>query len=355
MELDYTLETPQERNQLVKKIIESTPQENLTHKYLQILANYIIFAMTKEERKSRSINTDNRMVTINKRETSFEGLTAKMQNGENGIYSLIIENDKNLILTPKTSITQDDIASIPQLRQLREAIADLKKQLIQMRQDQYVIKMGFKQPIFCLNAVKNFFTMSFQDSITVNHDGSITDKSLVSFFNPSHISALLCNYSRLKENCYGKFYTDGYYMMQALDELVERTLKNVYPFYFKLLVYKIDGLTNAEIQQKLGEQFGYTHSVQYLSSLWRKKIPKLLAEAAQKQYLIWYYTNKERGRWKKCSRCGEVKLAHNHFFSKNTSSKDGFYSICKCCRNAKTLDKKESNIIKKIPFIKEEK
>lgn len=56
---------------LVEKIIENTPQEKLTNKYLEILSNYIIFAMTKKEKKEKKINTDNRMVTINRRETSF--------------------------------------------------------------------------------------------------------------------------------------------------------------------------------------------------------------------------------------------------------------------------------------------
>ena len=48
------------------------------------------------------------------------------------------------------------------------------------------------------------------------------------------------------------------------------------------------------------------------------------------------YTEEEKGQWKRCSRCGEIKLAHNKFFSKNKTSKDGFYSICKKCRNKKT-------------------
>jgi hypothetical protein len=38
------------------------------------LADYLVFAMDKEERKKKNIITDNRMVTVNKRETSFEGL-----------------------------------------------------------------------------------------------------------------------------------------------------------------------------------------------------------------------------------------------------------------------------------------
>ena len=63
--------------------------------------------------------------------------------------------------------------------------------------------------------------------------------------------------------------------------------------------------------------------------------------AAEDDYLNWYYTYVEKGKWKKCSRCGEVKLAHNKYFSKNSTSKDGFYSICKCCRNKKKNTEEE--------------
>ena len=47
--LDYTLESPEERKQLVELIINETPPEQLTNRYLEILADYMIFAMTKEE------------------------------------------------------------------------------------------------------------------------------------------------------------------------------------------------------------------------------------------------------------------------------------------------------------------
>ena len=43
---------------------------------------------------------------------------------------------------------------------------------------------------------------------------------------------------------------------------------------------------------------------------------------------------------KKCSGCGQIKLAHNKYFSYNKTSKDGFYSICKKCRNSKNKTKK---------------
>ena len=347
--LDYSLETPEERNELVKKIIDETPPEQLTNKYLEILTDYIIFAMDKEERKKKKILTDNRMVTVNKRETSFQGLAAKLENGEDGIYNMIA-NDKNIIFTPKISITQKDIDDIPALKQLREAIDLvekqfkaatgkkkflLKKQLIEMRQDQYVIKNAYRQPMYFMNAVKSFNQVQLDENITITENGEVKSDGIITFFDPKHISALLCNYSKLKEDSYGRFWSDSYFLMEDLDNLVDRTLKDDYPLYYDLLIYKIDGKQNIEIQSLLQEKHGIKHSVEYISSLWRNKIPKLISEKAQEEYLVWYYTTQEYGKWKKCSRCGQVKLAHNRFFSKNKTSKDGFYSICKCCRNKK--------------------
>lgn len=347
--LDYSLETPEERNELVKKIIDETPPEQLTNKYLEILTDYIIFAMDKEERKKKKILTDNRMVTVNKRETSFQGLAARLENGEDGIYNMIA-NDKNIIFTPKISITQKDIDDIPALKQLREAIDLvekqfkvatgkkkflLKKQLIEMRQDQYVIKNAYRQPMYFMNAVKSFNQVQLDENITITENGEVKSDGIITFFDPKHISALLCNYSKLKEDSYGRFWSDSYFLMEDLDNLVDRTLKNDYPLYYDLLIYKIDGKQNIEIQSLLQEKHGIKHSVEYISSLWRNKIPKLISEKAQEEYLVWYYTTQEYGKWKKCSRCGQVKLAHNRFFSKNKTSKDGFYSICKCCRNKK--------------------
>lgn len=186
-----------------------------------------------------------------------------------------------------------------------------------------------------MNVFKGFNQIDFDEHITINDDGTVSSDGIISFFNSKHISALLCNYSKLKENAWGVFNSDGYYMMEDLDRLIEQTLKDKYPLYYDLLIYKIDGKANAEIQSLLFRDHHIKHSVEYISCLWRNKIPKLLAEQAQENYIMWYYTTQEKGKWKKCGRCGKVKLAHNRFFSRNNSSKDGWYSICKECRNTK--------------------
>lgn len=356
--LDYTIETPQERSAYIENLINNLTEEEkqyLSPSVLDHFGDYIIFAIDKEERKNKKILTDNRLTTINKRETSYEGLLTKFENGEDGIYNLIADN-KNIFLTPKISITPEDIETVPGLKELQAAIAHeeelfkaatgrrkylLKKSIIEMRQEQYVLKNSARPAIQsnCMKMVKTFTSLDLSENITFNDKGEPVSDGIINLFDPVHVSAILCNYSALKEEVYGNFSSDAYYFMCDFDDVTERALA-AYPLLYALMVYKIDGRQNKEIQDLLLQEFGVSHSVEYISSLWRNKIPKLIAEKAREEYLLWYYTYKEYGEWKRCSRCGQIKLKHNRFFSKNSTSKDNYYSICKECRNKKEKEKK---------------
>jgi hypothetical protein len=94
IKLDYSLETPEERNELVKRILEENPEPS--EKYMECLADYLVLCMEKQEKKEKKLLTDNRLATVTKRETSFEGLVSQLENGEDGIYNLITA-DKNII------------------------------------------------------------------------------------------------------------------------------------------------------------------------------------------------------------------------------------------------------------------
>ena len=84
--LDYTLKTAKERQEFVENIVAQMSNEQLKNKkYIEILSDYIVSAMTPEEKKSKMILTDNRMVTVNKRETSYQNLVSKFENGEDGL------------------------------------------------------------------------------------------------------------------------------------------------------------------------------------------------------------------------------------------------------------------------------
>ena len=102
----------------------------------------------------------------------------------------------------------------------------------------------------------------------------------------------------------------------------------------RIVECKIDKMQNTEIQAILQKEFGIKHSLEYISSLWRNKIPKLIAQEAENEFIEFEF--KKKGLpFKKCSKCGQSKPAHNNFFSINNTSKDKFYSICKACRNKK--------------------
>lgn len=119
MKLDYSLQTIEERKALVEEILRQDP--NPSRKYLEILGDYLAMCMSKEEKNEKKILTDNRLVTVNKREVSYEGLTAKFENGEDGVYN-ILNSDRSIIFRPKVKITDEDRAEIPELAQCQKAI-----------------------------------------------------------------------------------------------------------------------------------------------------------------------------------------------------------------------------------------
>lgn len=345
LKLDYTLESPEERKQLVEKILEECP--NPTPQYLETLADYLVLCMEKQEKKERKLLTENRMATVNKRETSFEGLVSQLENGEDGIYGMI-SNDKNQIFQPKVMITKKDVEEIPGLAQLREAIKMweqklktasgrdafiIKTAIIELRKDQYVLRDAYRKPIIPKNITRSKHFIPLESDFSFDDEGYVVPEG-VSLCDPKVVSAILCNYSLMKQESWGEFEKDLWYLMQEFDEVADAALKE-YPLYDRICEYKVDGLQNIDIQEKIQMEFGIKHSVEYISSLWRNKIPKLIASEAEDRLLNWYFLNEMKGKYKKCSRCGEIKLAHNKYFSKNKTSKDGFYSICKCCRNSK--------------------
>ena len=345
IKLDYTIESPEERKALVEKIIAENP--NLSSSYLEILADYLVLCMEKQEKKEKNILTDNRMATVNKRECSFEGLASQMENGEDGIYGLMSEN-KNVIFQPKISITQKDLDTIPCLKQLRETINVwegalkraagtkqaymMKKALIEMRKDQYIIKQAYQKPIIPCKLTRSVRTHIPLDDQSYLNGQEVVVKG-ISLMDANVVSAILCNYSKLKEDSYDQFKGDTWYLIQSFEEICDKALKD-FPIYLRIVELKIDKKQNNEIQEILKNEFGKTYSVEYISSLWRNKIPKLIAEEALEDFLRQQY--KQKGYpMKKCSKCGQLKPAHNQFFSKNKTSKDNLYSICKRCRNKK--------------------
>lgn len=72
--------------------------------------------------------------------------------------------------------------------------------------------------------------------------------------------------------------------MEEFDKISKIALQK-YPLLYRIVECKIDGLQNSEIRDILQEEFGVRHSLEYISSLWRNKIPNLIASVAEDEFL----------------------------------------------------------------------
>ena len=213
IKLDYTIDDPQERLKLVNKILESS-ENPPNERYLEILADYLIFCMEKKERLSHKITTENRQATIDKRETSWQQLAEKLDNGDDGIYNISNHaRGKALLLQPKVSITKKDLEEIAELRQLRKAIDSIDRQvkeaptgrnkfilkstLIEMRRSQYIIKDAFRKPLYPNKLIHTYHSLEMPEEVYFDNKGFPCSKQ-VSFLNKTIVREILNNYERLK-------------------------------------------------------------------------------------------------------------------------------------------------------------
>ena len=298
MKLDYSLKTLEERKALVNQILEENPHPNA--KYLEILSDYLVFCMTDEEKDKKEILTTNRMSTVNKRETSYEGLVDQFENGEDGVYNLL-SNEKNIIFRPKNRITEKDLEEIPELRDQQKVIAFweetvkkcegrekfiAKSALIEARKDQYVIRSA-RKPIMGMtnktNMPKYIYHIPLAEEITFDDQGYCVPHG-VSLIDPNVCCAIMCNYTALANVARNNIDSDLYYLMEEFKDVSKRALAD-HPVYQTIMKDKIAEMQNIDIQQDLISTFGVHHSLEYISSLWRKKIPAVIASQAEDDYL----------------------------------------------------------------------
>jgi len=71
--------------------------------------------------------------------------------------------------------------------------------------------------------------MSLDDNITINEDGTLSSTGF-SLTDPAVCSAILCNYSKLKEDSWGFFENDMWYLIYDFERTCDKALEK-YPLY----------------------------------------------------------------------------------------------------------------------------
>lgn len=159
--------------------------------------------------------------------------------------------------------------------------------------------------------VKNSYERNIVFKCPLKDSGNEIDWSYLDMFDPKHVRALL-QVRRDIDICEDALIDlEGLINNIELDEELEEILKLWR--MDKTVVYIADRMkvTDTTINRKLD-----------------KIVNKIIAEYEKQYSEKYYYMSVVKGEYKKCSKCGEIKLTK--YFDKNGSK--GYKSMCKECR-----------------------
>ena len=374
-QLDYSLEDTQDRLHLLYELLmdydedteEYYPNEFLqtyfdkyynpnikqtqsqSHKLpvcynLSYMAGYVLF--NKQEKNTTII----REKTQKYRDTKHISLeTTVEEQGEESVKPV-----ETAYLRVKPTVTKEDQENIPELRGYADFIEELKekldnednpkeqyklRQIIKgARQDQLALKLSIQRPISFTRLSPTSHKINYDEDTgysTKNHGYTQVSYNHIQLSEPSHIAGLLKNYSSLRHASYDDTQSDIKYILDELDDLIEAA--PLYEHFRFILIKRIDGLTYEELQYELQKEMGMKLSAGYISSIFLNRIPDVLSKYYIDSFEEWYYTFKQRGDYKTCTKqispdCKKNYLRTEKYFRKDRKSPDGLSTICKVCR-----------------------
>ena len=248
----------------------------------------------------------------------------------------------------------------------------LKHELVELRREQYTLRDSFKSTIFrhtnpsrllsespqplLIFPFGLFFnnptsTLIFQENpnpLTAKPETlqdlsdliwSFEEKkdSIPSFLQPEFWNFLLDNY-RLIENAANeatydrKILSEVPALKSTIDFYIE--IAHLTPIQLRILELKIRGDRNEDIVRKIKKEFQKSYSVNYISTIYRKRIiDTICAAVAQHQKTVNELFWSEN--FKTCKTCGRVLLKDPFNFTRKQRSSDGFVGSCKRCEKKK--------------------
>src|SRR5690606_24436056 len=135
---------------------------------------------------------------------------------------------------------------------------------------------------------------------------------------------------------YDKFNSDIWALLVTFEDLLRNT-EFTYDEKF-VLECLFENMNQTQIREKYDELNIEQMTSYRVSNLINNIIPNKILNTYLCSGEEWLYTYKLKGKYKAGSKGGEVKLiSTERHFTRNATSRDGFYSICNTCRSS--LDK----------------
>ena len=311
---------------------DSLYSESNVARTLETLASYILAKdkeVSENEEKIKTYNSRELFLRAIKEEATMKELTPNSESTEFAVFKM----EKNYKKEIKDKVTAEDVKKYPEVKAYidayninlaeykalgkKESLTNeeskrkyyLKKTLSSLKVDALDTKLAFKRPIKWKQALK---------------DNGCPNWDYLDLMDREHIKCLL--QIPLNED----LQNDLVCIRTDLESLIERTKftdrqKEVLDLWIRDVPISKDKYRGGK---GIAEILGIKHST--VLTILNQAIDCIINTYIE-ELEDWYYLNINKGEYKKCSKCGEVKLVQR--FDKK--GKQGYQSRCKKCRKEK--------------------
>ena len=349
--IDYSTDKLDERKKIVDDILKELENgidlSNISQEVnylLERLANYLIYSSRKEWRRRK-----NREKRINKKEVLVEDVNVHIETMRKKV-----EDRSTYNLNPQITIFKNDIIKYKDIRQVyhaihlyqnikvlaknRKNIFLINRAISYLRNDAKLIKkslVGLIEPNNIITDCKEKYSFD-NDTGYFDEDGNyvLVSENQLDYGNKKHIYHLIKFYSALKQENYENNQSDIKHILFFLEYLIDNA--EITNRERDIVIWTIDGFSQDEICGLLKEKYGLNWYGDTLSRSFDSICGKI-ADFYEKDYEDWFYTFVAKGKYKTCSKCGQVKLANERYFYKREDSADGLHNICIKCMKIKDL------------------
>lgn len=142
---------------------------------------------------------------------------------------------------------------------------------------------------------------------------------------------LILTYKDLKDKYQDKLNHDMWSLLYVFEELLEQTE------FTQDEQFVLDMLFDSYNQKQIRDQYELVNlnsiTKDRVSRLINTQIPNKILNTYLDSVEDWVYTEKIKGKYKECSKCGDIKLANDRYYSQNKDSNDNLHTVCKKCRS----------------------
>lgn len=349
--IDYSIEDVEDRKKLIEEILFEYEDDIYDHlsKYdlktnsdlsylLNRMANYLVYANRKEWRKKKRQNK-----SINKNEVLVNDIEKYLE-----IKNKEVETKGGYNVVPATKIKKQDLKKYKEIgkiynaihlyRQIRsssknrDSIRKINRAIAHLKTDAKYIKEFLSGTFKFKNILRNKPKYNFD--VDTGYFNDVGDYILVSenqldYGDKKHIYYLIKFYSALKQESYNDNNADMKHILFLLEYLIDNT--GLSDRDIDIITWIIDGDNYETIGEKLKEKYNLNWYGDTISRTFDSICSKI-ADFYRKDYEDWFYTFVAKGKYKTCSKCGEIKLANERYFSPKSDAKDGLHPYCKKCR-----------------------